>query len=45
MEEYMTRNGRVRRRDDEEFGAIEGNNLMNQYFDDDMQPAYDSDSD
>lgn len=49
MEEYMAKNGRLqnwkRRKDDEEFGGIEGNNLMNQYADNNAMNSYDSDSD
>lgn len=30
---------------DEEFGGIEGNQLLNQYFDDDVTDNLDSDSD
>jgi hypothetical protein len=31
--------------EDEEFGGIEGNNLMNQYYVDGVVTDYDSDSD
>lgn len=44
MEEYVTRNARLHNWN-EEFGGIEGNNLMNQYFDDNVNVTYDSDSD
>lgn len=32
-------------KDDEEIGGIEGNNLMNQYADNNAMNSYDSDSD
>ncbi|XP_024362635.1 uncharacterized protein [Physcomitrium patens] len=49
MEEYMAKNSRLEewesRDNDEEFGGIEGNRLLNQYFDDDVTNDHDSDSD
>lgn len=49
MEEYMTKNGRIQewmyRKDDGEFGGIEGNNLMSHYLDDDIVNSDDTDSD
>lgn len=50
MEEYMARNARLgewkKRKDDEEFGGIEGNQLMNQFFNNDfMMDDFDDDSD
>ncbi|KAG0553679.1 hypothetical protein M758_12G030500 [Ceratodon purpureus] len=49
MEEYMAKNARQAewqgRVDDEEFGGIEGNQLLNQYFNNDLDDTLDSDSD
>ncbi|XP_024364383.1 uncharacterized protein [Physcomitrium patens] len=49
MEQYMAKNARLEewksRDDDEEFGGIEGNQLMNRFDDHDVTNNYDSDSD